>query len=222
MSMVRKKYMSKNESDRLKRIIEAARQLIETAGIEGLTMRSLAAEARVSPVTLYNRFGNKDNIVSLVIIDNFEIYVDTHRPTANGTASPLDSFLDLLKVERGTIKSQGEMSKALVTMYFKPGNDRELPNHLRGMLRDRFVPILDEMRRKKLIAADTNIDLLGLDIADRFLAVAMRWFQADFKEKELLDRICYSVLLALAGFSTGSQLKRIHSLIGKITLRIRA
>ena len=51
MSMVRKKYMSKNESDRLKRIIEAARQLIETAGIEGLTMRSLAAEARVSPVT---------------------------------------------------------------------------------------------------------------------------------------------------------------------------
>lgn len=220
MRKARKKPASNSDVDRLDRIIETARHQLATAGIDGLTMRSLAAESQVSPVTLYNRFGSKDNIVLLVIVENFKKYVDSNRPPSSATANPLDNLLELLRAERGTLKAQPEMSKALVTMYFKPDTKRKLSSHLLGMLRDRFTPILEDMQKSRLLAAPFDLELLSLDIADRFLAVAMKWFQEEFKEKELYDRICFSVLLALGGNSTGPQLKRIHSLLREISRRI--
>lgn len=220
MSMARKKYMSSNESDRLQRIISAARNQLETLGIEGMTMRSLAAESLVSPATLYNRFGSKDNIISLVIIDNFENYIDSRRSVSNKAISPLDSLLTLIKLERESIRSKPTLSKALVSMYFKQNNERELSNHLLAMMRERVVPILNEMKEKKLILAWVDNDFLGNEISDRYLAVVLKWCQNEFRDKELFDHICFSVLSSLAAFSLGAQLKEVRGLLQKITARI--
>jgi AcrR family transcriptional regulator len=52
-----------HKTERRARIRAAAKKLLATHGYEGLTMRELAAEARVSVPTLYNLFGSKDAIL---------------------------------------------------------------------------------------------------------------------------------------------------------------
>ena len=55
--------LEEHKAERKARIRAAAKKLIATHGYEGLTMRELAAEARVSVPTLYNLFGSKDAIL---------------------------------------------------------------------------------------------------------------------------------------------------------------
>ena len=52
-----------HKAERRARIMAAARKLIVSKGYDGLTMRDLAREARVSVPTLYNLFGSKDAIL---------------------------------------------------------------------------------------------------------------------------------------------------------------
>src|SRR5436190_23529851 len=52
-----------HKATRRARILEAARKLVVEHGYDGLTMRDLAAAARVSVPTLYNLFGGKDAIL---------------------------------------------------------------------------------------------------------------------------------------------------------------
>lgn len=220
MSITSKKYMTDKDTARLQRIISAARRQIEAAGLENMTMRSLAAESRVSPTTLYNRFGTKDNIISLVVIDNYETFADSYHPASSKAAKPLDNLLALLKVKRNSLRSRRSLSKALVSMHFNQNNDRELPNHLLEMQSARFLSILKDMQEKKLIFAWVDTDILSKEISDHYLSVLMKWSQNEIAENELLDRICFSALLTLAGISTGTQLKQVLGLLRTITARI--
>lgn len=52
-----------HKAERRARIMAAAKKLVVKHGYEGLTMRDLAAAARVSVPTLYNLFGSKDAIL---------------------------------------------------------------------------------------------------------------------------------------------------------------
>jgi AcrR family transcriptional regulator len=52
-----------HKAERRERILDAARKLVQKRGYDGLTMRDLAAEAKVSVPTLYNLFGSKDAIL---------------------------------------------------------------------------------------------------------------------------------------------------------------
>lgn len=55
--------LEEHKAERRARILATARKLLATRGYDGLTMRELAAEARVSVPTLYNLFGSKDAIL---------------------------------------------------------------------------------------------------------------------------------------------------------------
>ncbi len=50
-------------AERRERILETARELIASAGIEALTMRELARRSRVTVPTLYNLIGGRDRVV---------------------------------------------------------------------------------------------------------------------------------------------------------------
>jgi TetR/AcrR family transcriptional regulator, cholesterol catabolism regulator len=56
--------LEQHKAERRERIRAVARRLVAERGYEGLTMRELAAAARVSVPTLYNLFGSKDAILA--------------------------------------------------------------------------------------------------------------------------------------------------------------
>jgi AcrR family transcriptional regulator len=52
-----------------RRVLDAARQIVGTAGLGALSMRALADRAGVSATTLYNLFGTKDAVVQALAED---------------------------------------------------------------------------------------------------------------------------------------------------------
>src|SRR5689334_16840267 len=60
------------KAERRERILRAARAHVAKHGYDGLTMRDLAAAARVSVPTLYNLFGGKDAILSAALSESVE------------------------------------------------------------------------------------------------------------------------------------------------------
>ena len=53
-------------------IIQAALQLFKEKGFKETSIKSIAEAAEVSPVSIYNYFGSKDNLVALCVNDLFE------------------------------------------------------------------------------------------------------------------------------------------------------
>ena len=53
-------------------IIQAALQLFKEKGFKETSIKSIAEVAEVSPVSIYNYFGSKDNLVALCVNDLFE------------------------------------------------------------------------------------------------------------------------------------------------------
>ena len=53
-------------------IIQAALHLFKEKGFKETSIKSIAEVAEVSPVSIYNYFGGKDNLVALCVNDLFE------------------------------------------------------------------------------------------------------------------------------------------------------
>lgn len=53
-------------------IIQAALRLFKDKGFKETSIKSIAEAAEVSPVSIYNYFGSKDNLVTLCVNDLFE------------------------------------------------------------------------------------------------------------------------------------------------------
>src|SRR4051794_39702761 len=54
-------------------LVEAADAVLLRDGPAGVTVRAVAAQARVSPMGVYNRFGNKQGLVDLLLIRGFDL-----------------------------------------------------------------------------------------------------------------------------------------------------
>lgn len=66
----------KGKARRKRQIIQAAKHLLATGGIDALSTRRLAEEAELSVHTLYALVGSKDQILEAVMADNHERVLD--------------------------------------------------------------------------------------------------------------------------------------------------
>jgi len=55
------------------RVLQAALDLVNEEGPEGLTVRALARRAGIAPMSIYNHFGDKNGVIDAIIIDGFNI-----------------------------------------------------------------------------------------------------------------------------------------------------
>jgi AcrR family transcriptional regulator len=76
--------LSRVQARSRRRIIDAARRLIEADGLDGLSMRELAAEADVSVRTIYNVVGQKDDVITALVQASFDA-IDERLETSSVT-----------------------------------------------------------------------------------------------------------------------------------------
>ena len=70
------------------RATEAATALFAQHGVEGVSMRRLAAEMGCSPMTLYRYFENRDELFATVRTAAFRRFADRQREAAPAPAAP--------------------------------------------------------------------------------------------------------------------------------------
>ena len=79
-----------------RRILDAARTLVETQGLDDLSMRRLADEAEVSPQTIYNVFGDKRAVVTALVLQSFQAMDEAVAHTRS--TDPIERIWDTVRI----------------------------------------------------------------------------------------------------------------------------
>jgi AcrR family transcriptional regulator len=72
-------------------LVDAALALLEEEGLASLTVRGVAARAKVAPMGVYSRFGSKDGLLEALFVDGFaklQVFIETPR-----SRRPVDRLL---------------------------------------------------------------------------------------------------------------------------------
>jgi AcrR family transcriptional regulator len=139
---------------------DAAIRLLATEGPSALTVRRIAAEAGVSTMNVYSRFGGKDGIVEELFVDGFERLEQAMR----ATPSTDDPLTDLRACGQAYRTFAEEHPTSYAVMF-----DAAVPDHEHGeramVAGQRALGLLVERVRRALDAGQLHGDAAQIAVS---------------------------------------------------------
>ena len=164
-------------------IIQAALQLFKEKGFKDTSIKSIAEVAEVSPVSIYNYFGSKDNLVALCVNDLFE-------EITQQAEYILNSDLDFkTKLDQAFALCQEKMSQQ-ISDYFqdKMVKDYALSSLLMKAIttkkRDFYFAYIELGKEEGLIAEELSTELI-LNVMDALNGMGNQLAHSDNLETEV-------------------------------------
>ena len=164
-------------------IIQAALQLFKEKGFKETSIKSIAEVAEVSPVSIYNYFGGKDNLVALCVNDLFE-------EIAQQAEDILNSDLDFKKkLDHAFALCQKKMSQQ-ISSYFQ---DKIVEDSVFSTLltkaitvkkRDIYRAYIELGKEEGAIAEDLSTELI-LNVMDALNGMGNQLDHSDNLETEV-------------------------------------
>lgn len=197
---------TKPDSTKADTLVSIARDLIRESGDFELSMRDLAARARVSLRTPYLMFGSKAGLVSAVLRADQAIYREKLRALPRG-----DAFYDLFKSLAAGVAFYAENQafyRALFRethAYFQNGQTepaREFP--------ERFIRTCQRAIHEGLVDPGVDPRWLGETLLDIFSANVRSWAASDYDVQVVESRIGFGWAAVLAGVAPGAHADRMH------------
>jgi AcrR family transcriptional regulator len=114
--------------DRRLRILVEAQKIVEESGVEGFTIRALSARADVSPRTLYNLFGSKEDIIAAAIEHFFLELIEglPPAPQPEDMVGVVGRLGDIAQAIMGLRR----YSTAMIGVFFSPATDPRIHDSL--------------------------------------------------------------------------------------------
>ena len=164
-------------------IIQAALRLFKEKGFKETSIKSIAEVAEVSPVSIYNYFGSKDNLVTLCVNDLFE-------EITQQAEDILNSNLDFkTKLDHAFALCQEKMSQQ-ISDYFQ---DKMVEDSVFSTLltkaitvkkRDIYRAYIELGKEEGLIAEDLSTELI-LNVMDALNGMGNQLAHSDILETEV-------------------------------------
>ena len=176
-------------------IIQAALRLFKEKGFKETSIKSIAEVAEVSPVSIYNYFGSKDNLVALCVNDLFEEITQQAEDILKSNLAfntKLDQALDLC---------QEKMSQQ-ISYYFQDKTLRDpafsslLTKAITAKKRDIYRTYINLGKEEGLIARDLSTELI-LNVMDALNSVGNQLAHSDNLEtdvKQIYQIFLYGIL----------------------------
>ena len=176
-------------------IIQAALQLFKEKGFKETSIKSIAEVAEVSPVSIYNYFGSKDNLVALCVNDLFEEITQQAEDILKSNLAfntKLDQALDLC---------QEKMSQQ-ISDYFQDKTVRDpafsslLTKAITAKKRDIYRTYINLGKEEGLIARDLSTEII-LNVMDALNSVGNQLAYNDNLEtdvKQIHQIFLYGIL----------------------------
>lgn len=176
-------------------IIQAALRLFKEKGFKETSIKSIAEVAEVSPVSIYNYFGSKDNLVALCVNDLFEEITQQAEDILKSDLAfntKLDQALDLC---------QEKMSQQ-TSYYFQDKTVRDpafsslLTKAITAKKRDIYRTYINLGKEERLIARDLSTELI-LNVMDALNSVGNQLAHSDNLEtdvKQIHQIFLYGIL----------------------------
>ena len=164
-------------------IIQAALQLFKEKGFKDTSIKSIAEAAEVSPVSIYNYFGSKDNLVALFVNDLFE-------EITQQAEDILNSNLDFkTKLDHAFALCQEKMSQQ-ISDYFQDKLVEDsvfstlLTKAITAKKRDIYRAYIKVGKEEGLIAEDLSTELI-LNVMDALNGMGNQIADSDNLETEV-------------------------------------
>ena len=164
-------------------IIQAALRLFKDKGFKETSIKSIAEAAEVSPVSIYNYFGSKDNLVALCVNDLFE-------EITQQAEDILNSNLDFkTKLDHAFALCQEQMSQQ-ISDYFQDKMVEDsvfstlLTKAITAKKRDIYRAYIKLGKEEGVIAEDLSTELI-LNVMDALNGMGNQLAHSDNLETEL-------------------------------------
>ena len=164
-------------------IVQAALRLFKDKGFKETSIKSIAEAAEVSPVSIYNYFGSKDNLVALCVNDLFE-------EITQQAEYILNSDLDFkTKLDHAFALCQEKMSQQ-ISDYFQDKMVEDsvfstlLTKAITAKKRDIYRAYIKLGKEEGAIAEDLSTDLI-LNVMDALNGMGNQLAHSDILEKEV-------------------------------------
>ena len=164
-------------------IVQAALRLFKDKGFKETSIKSIAEAAEVSPVSIYNYFGSKDNLVALCVNDLFE-------EITQQAEDILNSNLDFkTKLDHAFALCQEKMSQQ-ISDYFQDKLVEDsvfstlLTKAITAKKRDIYRAYIKVGKEEGLIAEDLSTELI-LNVMDALNGMGNQIADSDNLETEV-------------------------------------
>jgi len=164
-------------------IVQAALRLFKDKGFKETSIKSIAEAAEVSPVSIYNYFGSKDNLVALCVNDLFE-------EVTQQAEDILNSNLDFkTKLNQAFSLCQEKMSRQ-ISDYFQDKMVEDsvfstlLTKAITAKKRDIYRAYIKLGKEEGAIAEDLSTDLI-LNVMDALNGMGNQLDHSDNLETEV-------------------------------------
>ena len=164
-------------------VIQAALRLFKDKGFKETSIKSIAEAAEVSPVSIYNYFGSKDNLVTLCVNDLFE-------EITQQAEDILNSNLDFkTKLDHVFALCQEQMSQQ-ISDYFQDKMVEDsvfstlLTKAITAKKRDIYRAYIHLGKAEDLIAEDLSTELI-LNVMDALNSVGNQLAHSDNLETDV-------------------------------------
>ena len=197
--------------ERRRRILNEARKLLQNGQPDGFSVRELCNRANVAPNTLYNAFGNKENVIGLALsqyADKFNERVDF--------VLPRNTFEGALERDMATIIGSVAIPnyvRAMAGLFFSPSSSPALNETLVNIAGRLYLPWLEELRISREIEKGVDFERVATNLSAIFYAQVRSWGPDQVcEETHITDRLD-ATLTYLSGVTKGGPRKRIRALL---------
>ena len=202
--------MSKREdakTERRRRIVIAARELIRETGDAGLSMRAIAARAKVSLTTPYNLFGSKRAIVIAVLEDVREFH---ERFSNLHQVNAVDRIFHAVTISLSYYADDPEFYRTLWTEALDMSG-KDLRTALITPQRYAFWwTLIGEAAKEGALLPGLDQDLLLRNLDLVFGSVMLAWVLGGLRVEDLEPSVGFGYALALRGAASAEAQPRIE------------
>ena len=176
-------------------IIQAALRLFKDKGFKETSIKSIAEAAEVSPVSIYNYFGSKDNLITLCVNDLFEEITQQAEDILKSNLAfntKLDQALDLCQEKMSQQISDYFQDK----MVRDPAFSSLLTKAITAKKLDIYRTYINLGKEEGLISRDLSTELI-LNVMDALNSVGNQLAHSDNLEtdvKQIHQIVLYGIL----------------------------
>ncbi len=191
----RERYSSSSISERRLRILTETMRLIDEKGVDGFTILELSARAQVAQKTLYNAYGDKQNIIANAIDHSVNQLSATFTPI---DADDIDAILTQLREMCVMFLRRQEFVRATSLLYFSKSLDPRVHASLRSMALRYMSPCLRLYQQRGELLPWVSIVSTENQFANVAHSIVHDWTTGRISDEDFPNVINVALLSSLA------------------------
>ena len=192
---------------RRRKIVRAARVLMQQTGDTGFSMRALAEQAGVSIATPYNLFGSKQAIMFAVLDADLEYY---QKRLAKVRVDELDVFFKAVSLATTLYSTEPSFYRAVLFAVYNDGG-REFRSMFGGPRHAMWKGFVQDAVKAGFLSEDVEPDAFAINLGRTFFSAILEWVSGELSLPELEAWAQYGFALSLSAMSTPASAERLHS-----------